>query len=100
MRDHVLSAVPYPVRVVLGLLIYRNTAKNLHGQGTGRYTDNEIISFRLEIWESINALLVRSKAMTMDSSDNQPFWVLGGKEPNEADATLFAFVVSVLICTA
>lgn len=28
------------------------------------------------------------------------FWVLGSNEPTEADATVFGFVISVLVCDA
>jgi hypothetical protein len=98
MRDHILSALPHPVRVVVGFLIYRNMTQTLHGQGTTRHTPDEIRAFRREIWENINALLVSSRAKVSDKE--QPFWILGGQEPTEADATVFGFIVSVLICTA
>lgn len=55
MRDHVLWALPYPVRVLVGLLIYRNNVATLHGQGTGRFTPEEIATFRHEIWEVLSA---------------------------------------------
>lgn len=97
MRDHVLSSLPYPVRVVVGLLIYRNMAPVLHGQGTGRHTRDELIAFRREIWESINDLLVASRATRLD---DEPFWILAGSEPTEADCTVFGFIVSVMLCTA
>jgi hypothetical protein len=97
MRDHILSALPHLIRVLVGLVIYRSSSKTLHGQGTSRYTPDEIRAFRREIWESINGILVSSEART--SSDGL-FWVLGGEQPTEADATLFGFIVSVLVCTA
>ncbi|KAK7993022.1 glutathione S-transferase [Apiospora saccharicola] len=118
MRDHIFAAMPYPLRVVIGLLAHRGMVATLHGQGTGRYTAEEIASFRLEIWESINSLLTASRdkarARARGSSrspgvvwegevggkEKEPFWVLGGEAPTQADATVFGFVVSVLICTA
>ncbi|KAK8131780.1 glutathione S-transferase [Apiospora sp. TS-2023a] len=118
MRDHIFAAMPYPLRVVIGLLAHRGMVATLHGQGTGRYTADEIASFRLEIWKSINALLTasrdkaRARALAGGSKpgmvwegeaggkEKEPFWVLGGEGPTEADATVFGFVVSVLICTA
>ena len=99
MRDHILSALPYPLRLLVGNLIYRNTVKTLHGQGTGRYTDDEIRLFRKEIWESVNDLLVSARAGER-ARDRRPFWILGGEGPSEADGTVFGFIVSVLICTA
>ncbi|KAI9736968.1 MAG: hypothetical protein M1834_000557 [Cirrosporium novae-zelandiae] len=105
MRDHILSALPYPIRIIVGLLIYRTTTKTLHGQGTSRYTADEIRSFRREIWENINALLISSRASKVgsdydDNGNEKPFWILQGVHPTEADATLFGFIVSVLVCTA
>lgn len=99
MRDHILWALSYLPRILIGMLIYRNTTKTLHGQGTGRYTPEEIAAFRAEIWESINSLLTASKTKNSWAGEG-PFWALGGKEPTEADAALFGFIVSVLICTA
>jgi hypothetical protein len=102
MRDHALGAIPYPIRILVGLLIYRSTVQTLHGQGTGRYTDGEIQSFRVEVWEAVNDLLVASKAKKaqVHGDEDGPFWVLGGNDPTEADAALFGFVVSGLISTA
>ncbi|RFU27093.1 hypothetical protein B7463_g9259, partial [Scytalidium lignicola] len=96
MRDHILSALSWPIRVLIGSLIYRGSVRTLHGQGTGRYTADELRAFRREIWESVNGLLVSNKART---ASDRPLWVFGGDEPTEADATLFGFIVSVLICT-
>ncbi|KAK9780082.1 putative Glutathione S-transferase [Seiridium cardinale] len=102
MRNHVFQALPYPVRILVGMLVYRSTVATLHGQGTGRYSAEEIAGFRQEIWESVNDLLVESRTKsTSDSAGSQePFWVFGGEKPTEADATLFGFIVSVLVSTA
>lgn len=100
MRDHVFQALPYPVRVVIGIMVYRGTVSTLHGQGTGRYTAEEIAAFRQEIWEAVNDLLLASRAKAGKASSERPFWILGGENPTEADATLFGFIVSVLLCTA
>lgn len=105
MRDHVLGAVPYPIRVVVGLLIHRTMVQTLHGQGTGRYSADEVQEFRIEAWNAVNDLLVASKVKKSQHQEqqgdaDQPFWVLGGEEPTEADTTVFGFVISALICTA
>lgn len=97
MRDYVLGAIPYPLRIAVGLFVYRRATATLHGQGTGRFTDDELRASKSEIWESIDGLLRASRGA---SAGDGPFWVLGGEEPTEADATLFGFVVSVLISTA
>ncbi|KAK8068665.1 hypothetical protein PG994_005281 [Apiospora phragmitis] len=86
MRDHIFGAMPWPLRVAIGLLAYRGTVATLHGQGTGRYAAEEIAAFRLEIWEASSP---RDDGPT---EEKEPFWVLGGEEPTEADATVFGFV--------
>jgi len=101
MRDHVLAALPYPVKVVVGLLAYRKVCGTLHGQGTMRFSPEEIHAFRQEIWDSVNTLLVESSSKMMTSSANDNvFFVLGGQKPSEADSVLFGFICSALISTA
>lgn len=100
MRDHVLGAIPYPMRVLIGLLAYRGTMTTLHGQGTARFSGPEIASFREDIWKNINSLLDAKKRLA-DERDIKPcFWVLGGDSPSEADVVLFGFIIGALICTA
>ncbi|TGJ85031.1 hypothetical protein E0Z10_g3743 [Xylaria hypoxylon] len=99
MRDHVLSPIPWPVRAFIGSMIYRNTVAMLYGQGTGRFSAEEIGQFRREIWESFADLVLESQTKTRPAK-GEPFWVLGGPEPTEVDATLFGFVVSTLLSTA
>jgi glutathione S-transferase len=97
MRDHVLGSIPYPLRIVIGLLAYRGNVKKLHDQGAGRFNDGEIRGFVSEIWEGIDGMLCDSRRR---AKDGECFWVLGGEEPTEADATLFGFVTSTLVCKA
>jgi hypothetical protein len=100
-RDKALWAIPYPIRVVVGLLVHRKVSQMLHGQGTGRYTADEIRIFRKEIWEVVNRLLETSARQSRAHVERrEPFWCLGGAEPTEADTTLYGFVVSVLISTS
>jgi glutathione S-transferase len=97
MRDHVLSSIPYLLRIVVGLLAYRGNVKKLHDQGAGRFSDGEIRGFVKEIWGGINGMLSESRRK---AEKGRCFWVLGGEEPTEADATLFGFVTSTLVCEA
>ncbi|KAI0102235.1 hypothetical protein GGR51DRAFT_292269 [Nemania sp. FL0031] len=99
MRDHVLWPVPWPIRGLVGSMIYRNTLATLHGQGTGRFSAEEIALFRREIWQSFADLVLESQTKTRPA-EGQPFWVFGGPEPTEIDATLFGFVSSTLLSTA
>jgi cyclophilin family peptidyl-prolyl cis-trans isomerase len=98
MRDRVLAAIPYPVRVVVGVLAYRGIMSTLHGQGTARFSAEEIAAFRHEIWEGIAALATEARRAATNTQD--PFWILGGKHPTDADTTVFGFIVSGLVCSA
>lgn len=102
MRDHALSSIPWPMRVLVGQIVYRSHKAMLYGQGTLRLTDEEIRASKREIWGTINGVLagVRSSPRAADSKARRPFWFLGGDEPTEVDTTLFGFIVSVLLCTA
>jgi hypothetical protein len=97
-RDHVLVALPYPLRVLVGMMIYRGHQQTLHGQGTGRYTSEEVRALREEIWTTLEGLLEesRKKALARGGTDDC-FWCLGGNEPTDCDTTLFGFVCSALI---
>ncbi|PKS05699.1 hypothetical protein jhhlp_007966 [Lomentospora prolificans] len=101
MRDHALWSIPYPIRILVGLLVLRKQTAMLHGQGTGRFSDEELKTFKFEIWRSIDGLLKASKGKQYsETGASTPFWVFGGDTPTEADATLFGFIVSVLASTA
>ncbi|KAL4970461.1 glutathione S-transferase family protein [Aspergillus stella-maris] len=99
MRDTVLAATPYPIRVFVASMLYRNIVAGLYTQGTGRYTPEEVQTFRVEAWEAVSDLLVAARKKSKNEN-GQPFWVLGGEGPTEADASVFGFVVSVLVCKA
>lgn len=97
-RDKALWALPYPMRVVIGYMIHRGITQTLHGQGTGRFSDEEVKKFRADVWQSIdNVLKQRLKPSSSRSTKTEPAWVLGGEQPTEADATLFGFIVSALL---
>lgn len=96
-RSMILWWLPYPAQILVGLLAFRKMSSALDGQGTSRYTPEEIHAFRLEIWQSLDALLAESKTKR---ADEEPFWVLGGTSPTEADTTLFGFIASALMCPA
>ncbi|KLU88053.1 hypothetical protein MAPG_07040 [Magnaporthiopsis poae ATCC 64411] len=116
MRGGVLGQLPYPVQVVVGALAYRGVVRTLFGQGTGRLTAEEKAELQNEVWTAVCDLLVEARssggnndkpskatpagagAAAGDTAD--PFWLLGGSGPTEADATLFGFVASSLVCAA
>ncbi|QGA16297.1 hypothetical protein EYB26_003964 [Talaromyces marneffei] len=98
MRDGVMASIPYPIRVIVGLLAWRNNNAGLYSQGTGRFSAEEIHSFRDKIWHSLDDLLAESRHKA--PSGQKVFWALGGKGPTEADTSLFAFVIAGLVCDA
>ncbi|KAK3331642.1 hypothetical protein B0T19DRAFT_482098 [Cercophora scortea] len=102
MRAGALSALPWLMQFIVGNLAYANVKRTLYGQGTGRYTDDEVRDMKREAWESLDALLsdARTKKGLGGADREGPFWVLGREEPTEADATVYGFVVASLICPA
>jgi hypothetical protein len=105
MRPHVLAAVPWPLQAVVGWMAHRAVSAGLYQQGTGRLTDEEVHLFKEEVWDGLNALLTESvktssRRQSKTNDDDAPFWVLGGTEPTEADATVYGFIAGALVCTA
>lgn len=100
MRPKVLGALPYPVQVIVGQLAYRKMTATLWGQGTTRFTPEEITKFKTEVWENIDALLTASSRKRGSSGLDGIFFVLGGEGPTDADTTLFGFIASGLVCAA
>ncbi|CAO2653000.1 Nn.00g024110.m01.CDS01 [Neocucurbitaria sp. VM-36] len=83
MRDYTLAKVPFPQRLL--------------DQGTGRFSDEEIHSFRKEIWAGVNGILEDSRKK---AKAGECFWVLGGDRPTDADTSMYGFAVSALISGA
>ncbi|KAF7560800.1 hypothetical protein G7046_g3350 [Stylonectria norvegica] len=98
MRSNVLAAIPWPIQSLIGLLAYRGITNALYGQGTGRFAHEEVVKLKMEVWESLNSLLTASSASRPGRKG--PFWILGGEEPTEADAVMFGFIASALVCDA
>lgn len=98
MRDNALSAMPFFVKFFIGLFAYRSVKAKLLGQGVLLFTDDEAKDAKLEVWESVNAMLADSRNKAHEAERAGPFWVLGGANPTEADATVFGFVAAALDC--
>lgn len=94
MRDYALAKVPFPQRYVVGYLAHRAIVQKLLLQGTGRFSKDEIHAFRREIWMRLNGMLEESRQIARAA---ECFWVLGGEDPTEADATVYGFAVSTLV---
>jgi len=99
MRSHVLAAIPYPIQLLVGLLAYRTVTQTLYGQGTSRFSNDELHAFKSKIWKNVDALLTEStKKRSPDS--REPFWIFGGSAPTEADTVVFGFVIGGIISNA
>ncbi|KAA8641445.1 uncharacterized protein ATNIH1004_001910 [Aspergillus tanneri] len=92
MRSKILAALPWPVQVVVGHLIYRKVSRTLNGQGTMTFSVDEIGVFRQEIWEGINAAVLA--AQSRSGNHEGLFWIWAGEARTETDAVLFGFIVS------
>ena len=75
--------VPRPLRPIVIAAIRRLVRNNLHAHGMGRHSSGEIV-----------ALAARSIDAIADYLSDKPFFM--GAEPTGADATLFAFTLSLL----
>lgn len=103
MRDEgPLATIPYPIRVLIGIIVYRKNSQALSGQGAGRHSEDELDLLRSEAWDAINGLVSakRPKARRNILNNSSPFWALGGEHPTELDAALFGFLAAVLTCPA
>ncbi|KAJ5573553.1 uncharacterized protein N7459_007980 [Penicillium hispanicum] len=98
MRDQILGSLPWPMQVIVGNIIYNKNVRTLHGQGTLRFSTEEIADSRAEVWATLNGHVAAVHARHQDREG--PFWVWGGVAPTEADASLYGFIVSGLVCAA
>ena len=66
----------------------------LYFQGTGRHTSDEVKEMRRE---AIGALADYAAAAMakVDADSSEPFWILGGDKPTEADFTLFGYLANM-----
>jgi len=64
MRDvGPLSPIPFPIRYFVGLIVYSKISRTLHGQGTGRYSVEEIAVLREEAWSALNDIVGKSDVL-------------------------------------
>lgn len=97
MRSKILGALPWPLQVIVGSIVYRKMVRTLEGQGTLKFSTDEIVNLRSEIWDTLNNYM---SGISLPEDQDSPFWILGGNAPTEADATVFGFISSNLICDA
>lgn len=96
-----MASIPYPIQVLVGLLAYRKATTSLNAQGTGLLTREQFTAHQAECWAALDAQVAAARQQSNAASrPDEPFWLLGGDQPTEADASLMAFVVTTLFCTA
>ena len=81
--ERFFDKVPQPIRPVVTAMIRRKLRATLHGQGLGRHLPDDILALGTRSVNAISEFLA-----------DKPFFM--GSEPTGADATMFAFVCSVL----
>lgn len=97
MRSKILGALSWPLQVMIGIFIYKKIVRTIEGQGILKFSKEEIASLHQEIWDTLNSHMI---AISRPGDRETPFWILGGDAPTEADATVFAFIASNLVCDA
>ncbi len=83
VREAFFKFFPFPLRLIIPRVARKNLLKQLHGQGMGRHTPQEIF----EIGK-------RDISAVSDFLGNKPFFM--GNEPTTADATVYAFLANLL----
>ncbi|GKT91566.1 glutathione S-transferase [Colletotrichum tofieldiae] len=67
-------------------------------QGVGRYNDEEVKAFASEVIMSLNGFCETSLSkLSLDSRESrEPFWILGGQRPSEADFIVYGNLATIL----
>ena len=100
MRDNgPFSHVPAIVRGLTGFFVSTYCRIMLYLQGTGRHSAEDIKRLKGEALETLGSYAAAADEkyrQTGPSGDDfEPFWILGGNAPTEADFTLFGFLATV-----
>lgn len=93
------SHVPGFIRGIAGFSVYNYCRLMLYFQGTGRHSVEEAKKLKqtaIETLGNYSAAAHEKRLETKATSDNyEPFWILGGDQPTEADFTVFGFLATV-----
>jgi len=73
------GALPFPLRLFVPSLIRKSVKKNLHGQGTGRHSKEEILSISDKSFAALSTLLAE-----------KPYFF--GDKPSSFDATVYSIL--------
>lgn len=75
------------------MFVWREVKAALHGQGTGRYTADEVRTFERELWNSIEVMVAEAGK---EKRGDELFWILGGDQSTEADTSLLSQIAAHL----
>lgn len=83
VRKLFFGSMPLPLRLIVSRMAHKGTRKQLYGQGIGRHRRDEIYDFGAKDLDTLSGIL-----------GDKPF--VFGDRPSLADATAFAFVISII----
>ncbi|KAI8814336.1 hypothetical protein BJ742DRAFT_787190 [Cladochytrium replicatum] len=79
--QHMLSAIPVPLRHILAYIARRGSRQALWSQGVGRYTHEELKQFAFEVLDSLSEFL-----------GDKPYMM--GDRPSSLDCSVFANIIA------
>ncbi|KAH8883646.1 hypothetical protein GQ53DRAFT_663510 [Thozetella sp. PMI_491] len=98
MRDHgPLAHLPGGIRHVAVAVLLQYVRLMLYFQGTGRHKLDEIKHLRGEAIAAMADFATVANEMARDRPETEPFWILGGPKPTEADFSLFGYLSGLLV---
>lgn len=106
MRPIALAGMPYLLQLLIGNIAYRTVTNALYLQGTGRLLPEEVCALKQEVWDNLSVILAEARTKSQSAAagsqkgEDQPYWVLGGDQPTEADAVVYGFIAGSLVCEA
>ena len=95
MRDEgpITHGLPWGVRQATTFFSKLYCRMMLYFQGTGRHTSDELNELRREAIGALADYAGVALAKTAANS-SEPFWILGGDKPTEADFTLYGYLAN------
>lgn len=83
LRHIFFGAMPMPLRLIVPRIVHKDRHRSLNAQGTGRHSREEIYALGAADLAAVSTVL-----------GDKPF--LFGEQPSLADATAFAFLISII----
>jgi len=89
-----LAGLSWGVRHVAAFFVWQYSRLMLYFQGTGRYAPDELKRLRREAVGTLADYAGAAMAKAAGGA-SEPFWILGGEQPTEADFTLFGYLANM-----